>query len=409
VYTIDKDGIYRYEEQMPAPGGFETYGGALPMAVWGHGGETNKYFKEVDLLFNLNQSQGWIKPDTITVKDFWNDGGSGPWCCDDGTPYYFGFALGGLKIPQTKKYVLPMGTCPKYDETGNVELTYAPIIDSPVCPKGKDKVIILEGDNKTIKHTVTQVDMLPSSNEESKYLVSDNPVTYKFDVADAIGAAMDFNIKSKNGYKVEVSPDNGARWYKKLDTWSDKTVPRSVDLSFVTGSSDELLEMLVIIPPEDTKYIVEDTGSKVERDSVRLLNDNGSFVYKLDLPQVIECHLEFVLANGFDIQVSKDGKEWKPCTDATKYLINKDNPQEDASWVRLVDVTDTLNSSGSIYVKFGMLPDKTKFNGKNAFLHRVTVLGVLKTNNVLVRVASTSPFADKSVTIEKATFRKWSD
>ena len=59
VYTIDEKGIYRYGERLQAPGGFETYAGALALAAWGHAGKLDY----VDKLINLAVPNGWQSPE----------------------------------------------------------------------------------------------------------------------------------------------------------------------------------------------------------------------------------------------------------------------------------------------------------------------------------------------------------
>jgi len=113
VYTIDAKGVYRYGKALDAPGGFEVYAGALPIAVWGHWGLKDR----VDQLLDLQVPNGWHNAD-VPVADLWNDAGAGPWSQDDANPDMIGFMLRGYKIPVAPKRLLPTGAFPTFDESG---------------------------------------------------------------------------------------------------------------------------------------------------------------------------------------------------------------------------------------------------------------------------------------------------
>jgi hypothetical protein len=422
IFSIDDEGIYKYGEKLAAPGGFDMYGGAEPISIWGHGAETNKYMKEVDQLINLDVLAGWMNtPDK--VKDYFCDGGNGPWECDDGDPDYFGFSLGGLKIPQPKKYMLPIGSFPVYDEKGNVTVTNTPIIDSPQFPHTNEVLQVFEGNNIKVNYNVISKSFKPGDTEEKDYIFENNgklenssrvltskdkPLVYMFDTPGIKCAGIDMDIIGKKGYKIEVSPDN-KRWYRRIETWSDKQRKISMDVSFMTGFSDELQKMFTVEPGLDKEYLVQDTGSTIDRDHYRYVDDPGSFVYKLDLPDLTECHLDFLVGNGYLIEMSSDGQNWTEELNAAKKEVRKDMDQQDAAWVQLVDATKYLGTNKTIYVKVSCLKDKTPYKGKTAFLRRMVVYGVFNSGKVYVRLSSTAPdwFDNSDVVLTNVTFRKW--
>jgi hypothetical protein len=406
---------------IAAPGGFDMYAGAEPMSAWGHAGELDK----VNLLLNLDLPQGWIDPKILKVKDFWNDAGAGPWAQDDANPDYVGFALGGAKIKIDKKYVIPLGSFPTYDVNGNVKITKEPILDNPFYPAGKDKLQVYDAKNVKIEHKINDTVIIPGDKIEPDYLAetggelstnkrvlkTGQSVTYKFLINESIGAGIDFDMIGLGGYKIQVSPD-GKQWFEKLNTWSESVTNHSIDVSNIAGCADELVRQHVIEPGQDEKFIIENNGSVIADTNKRYTGDTGYFVYKLDLSGIVECHLDFVIGNGYNVQVSKDGKSWEDGINANQQYVRETEKDKytDAGWVRILEITKFLNESGSVYVKISSLSDKTRFNNKNAFLRRMTVYSVFKTGTVFVKVSNTYPFSDeKPCQIEKIRFRKWSE
>jgi len=414
VYTIDAKGIYRYGVTLAASGGFDTYAGSLPLGAWGHAGRLG----DVELLINLDVPNGWHHP-TIPVKDLWNDTGAGPWAQDDANPEYVGYCLGGCKIPQDKKYVLPLGSFPIYDGQGNVEITGKPIVDNPYFPKAGDKLRILsKGEN--VEHEKSCVTFVPGEKAEAEYMVesggkihnrkrifkgNDEPVIYKFDVEGARGAAVDLEMEG-DSYTVEVSPD-GKRWYKRLNTWSEIPTRHSLDVSFLTGCADELLKMAVITPPDDEHLIVQQSNIHIERGHCRYADENGYIVYKLNLPQVSECHLEFVIGNGYRVQFSPDNKLWHKGIDVSEVELHRNQMVADAAWLRIVDITPYLNNSGNIYIKVSNSPEIESLMGRGAFLRRLTVYCIIDCDNIYVRIANAKYGRSKGFTLKKFIFRKW--
>ncbi len=416
VYDIDEKGIYRYGKAIKAPGGFETYSGSLPLGAWGHAGKMDK----VDKLINLDVPNGWHNPD-VPVKRLWNDAGAGPWAQDDANPEYVGYSLKGCDIPQEKKYVLPLGAFPIYDAKGNVKITGQPILDNPYFPKAGDKLIVLSKEDKKIEYDIAAMTFKPGDKTESEYLVQssgklstgrrvfrkkDKPVIYKFDTAGAMGAAIDMTM-SGDGYTVEVSPD-GKRWYERLNTWSEKQTRHSLDISFLTGSPDELLKMSVITPEDDTAFITEQSKTTVLREYCRYVEKDGYFIYKLGLADVVECHLELIVGNSYKVQFSKDGKNWDELLNASLVKTRNDRRLPNAAWLRIVDVTQYLNRNGCIYMRFTNADDLAAYDGHGAFLRRLTVYGVFDSENIYVRLSNARYGKGSGFTLGEFSLRKWS-
>lgn len=411
VYTIDPKGIYRNGVAMTAPGGFETYSGALALGAWGNAGKLDW----VNTLINLDVPNGWNNP-TVPLKDIWNDAGSGPWAQDDANPEYVGYSLRGANIPQKSKYVLPLGSFPTYDAAGKVEVTGEPMVENPFFPRGKDKLVELPEGKKLEAPHVTTITVKPASSEEKAHILAQvgsvssehrvlspggDALVYRFDTKGAVGASFEALIKGR-GYRIDASPD-GKRWYTRLLTWSDKPCMQSVDLSAFTGSHDELLKLMQIVPGADQSYLVTGGLSSVERGNCRYAASEAGFVYKIALPDVTECQLELIVGNGYKVQCSSDGKTWRDEINSGQI---KAKPVADAAWLRMVDVTKYLGTGKVVYVKFADSGSASAYDGKNAFLRRLTVYGVFNSGSVFVRLANTSISGDATV-LDSATFRSW--
>ena len=410
VYTIDPKGIYRNGVAMPAPGGFETYSGALALGAWGNAGKLDW----ADMLINLDVPNGWNNP-TVPLKDIWNDAGAGPWAQDDANPEYVGYALRGANIPQKSKHVLPLGSFPTYDATGKVEVTREPMLENPYFPKGKDKLVVLPEGKKLDMPKVATNTMKPASAEEKAHILAQvgsvstehrvlspgNQLVYKFDTKGATGASFEAQIKGR-GYRIDASPD-GKRWYTRLLTWSDKPCVQSVDLSAFTGSHDELLKLMQIVPGSDQSYLQTGGASTLERGNCRYAASEQGFVYKIALPSVTECQLELIVGNGYKILCSSDGKTWQEGINTGQI---KAQPAADAGWLRMLDVTKYLGTGKVVYLKFADSGNPDVYGGKKAFLRRLTVYGVLNSGSVFVRLANTSISGDATV-LENAIFRTW--
>ena len=365
VYTIDRKGIYRYGVPMAAPGGFETYSGALALGAWGHAGKLDW----VNALINLDVPNGWNNP-TVPLKDIWNDAGAGPWAQDDANPEYVGYCLRGANIPQKRKYLLPVGAFPTYDASGDVKVTRQPMVDNPFFAQGRDKLVVLTAGQKRaaskVKSTVVEKDR--------KVLGKGQSHVYRLDARGVAGAGIDLRLKGR--YRIDVSPD-GKRWYSRLETWSGEFRDQSLDLSAFTGSHDELIKLQRIAPEGN--------------------------VCKLDLKDVTECRLELLVGNGYAIQCSSDGKTWRDGIDATQI---KAKPEPDAAWLRMLDVTKCLRADKRVYVKLSDLGKPELYGGRRAFLSRLTVYGVLKSGRVFVKLTNTSD-AGEPVAVDRIVFRSW--
>lgn len=410
VYTIDSKGIYRDGKALTAPGGFDTYAGALALGAWGNAAKLDW----VDTLINLDVPNGWHDP-KAPLKDVWNDAGAGPWAQDDANPEYVGYSLRGLNIPQKSKHVLPLGAFPTYDATGKVETTNQPMVDNPFFPAGKDKLAIVPEGEKPAKPKVTKLTMKPASAEEKAHIQAPvgsvtpehrvlspgDAVVYKFDTKGLQGAGFDALVKGR-GFRIDASPD-GKRWYQRLLTWSEKPTMQSVDLSAFTGGHDELLKLTQITPADDKAYLQAGGQSYLERGNARYAASGDGFVYRIAVPDANECWLEMILGNGYKVQCSSDGKNWR---DAISYTDIKAKAEPNAGWIRMLDVTKYLGTAKVVYVKVADSGSPSVFSGQKAFLRRITVYGTFNSGSVFVRLANTSITGDATV-VDSAAFRSW--
>jgi hypothetical protein len=417
VYTIDAKGIYRHGKKMDAPGGFETYSGSLPLGAWGHAGKLDW----VNQLINLNVPNGWYNP-TNPLCDVWSDAGAGPWAQDDANPEFVGYCLRGAKLPQPKKYILPVGAFPTYDSNGVVRVTRQPILRNPFFLPGTEPVRVVAARDigkQSVKVDVTVV--IPGTSAEKKSLVQtsgtmaakgrtctgrDESLIYRFDTKGSDGLGLDLRIKG-DGYRVEVSPD-GKQWFERLDTWDDKVADESLDVSFLAGSCEELVRLKTIVPPNDADLLVKGNNLVVEREHCRYAPRGGSMTYQLDLPQAAGCWLELLLANGYRVDFSADGKTWQPGIAATDAVGGSGKGAADETWIRMLDVSSCLHNGSRVFLRISDAGDASAFSGRTAFLRRLTAYGTLRSDELWVKLSNLSAIADHSFTLEQLIVRKWS-
>ena len=399
VYTIDNKGVYRNGEPLKAPGGFDVYAGALPIAVWGHWGLKDS----VDQLINLSVPNGWHNPE-IPVADLWNDAGAGPWSQDDANPDMLGYMLRGYHIPTEPKHLLPTGAFAKFNETGDVEATWAPVVDNPFFQTGGREIRVLKKGEilhapkiKTIELDVTGQQTTPPCIEQV------------IPIRGVKGAALDLRM-TQGQYQVEVSPD-GKHWIPRLDTWCDKPTTRSLDLSFLVGGLDELIRTQVITPPDDTTWIQSSDGSEVVRAHCRTITPEGSVVYRLTLPRIQQCHLEFLVGNNYRIDLSRDGKTWHEALSPSQIVPAKDDNQKDAAWLRMIDATNYIGSNDEVYIRLRNAGNDAVYGGASAFLRRIAVYASYKTPKLHVRITgapfTTTNMASPGFNAEWVRVRTW--
>ena len=170
---------------------------------------------------------------------------------------------------------------------------------------------------------------------------------------------------------------------------------------------DELVALKTIIPPADKEFIVADSGSELQREQCRYVNSGGTVTYKLSFPNLKECQLEFMVGNAYAIFGSKDGVLWHEILTANKSGIDSEPFQKDITWIRMVEVTDYLNPTGTVYVKFTSTDDKSRNNNQPAYLQRITVYGIYQTNTIFARFSPTLAGNNNELEIKQITFRQW--
>lgn len=413
VYTIDANGIYRYGKKMDAPGGFDTYSGSLPLAVWGNAGKLDW----VKLLINLDVPNGWNDP-SLPVKDTWNDAGAGPWAQDDANPEFVGYSLRGAKIPRTRKYILPTGSFPDYDAAGKVAITRKPLVINPFFLPGSGEPRIIEANDIHSAIPVKEISVTPGGEGESKHgshlsgkvtdgrrhcTGRDEPLVYQFDTTGATGLGIDLRIKG-DGFQLQVSPD-GERWFTRLDTWDPDFAEESTDISFLTGCEEELTVPLNIAPPEDAAFLVNPGDSNVRRERCRYVSGGGAIVYMLPTPGLVRGWMEIMIGNGYRVDLSRDGGNWSPRISSDDPGSPSEKAGADAAVIRMMDASPWLNQ-GVLYVRLSDTGDSTRFDGKPAFLRRITLHGVYRARRVWVRLCNVS--LRNSFALERLTLRRWS-
>ncbi len=399
VYTIDPNGVYRNGEPLQAPGGFDVYAGTLPMAVWGHWGLKDR----VDQLIDLQVPNGWHHAE-IPVADLWNDAGAGPWSQDDAQPDMVGFMLRGYNMPREPKRLLPTGAFPKLGETGEFEATWAPIVDNPYFLPGRQEIRELKtGELLPIREFKT-VELDLSGQKETPPCI-----TQRIDVGDATGAALDLRV-ARGSYLVEVSPD-GEHWIPRLDTWCETPTTRSLDLSFLLGARDELVRTLQLAPPDDVAYVQSSTGSEIVGDHRRTVTPAGHAIYRLVVPKVDQCHLEFLVGNNYRIDLSRDAHEWTEALSPSQIIPAKGDNQKHAAWLRIVDATKHVGPAGEVYIRLRHGGNDhgpgVDYGGAPALLRRITVYATHKSSEIHVRLTGAPHAKAASLEVEWMRVRTW--
>ena len=409
VYTIDEEGIYRYGRKMEAPGGFETYFGSMPFGVWGLAGETEMQQTLLRLAVPAEPRS------SVTVAEMWHSAGNGPWAQDDANPEYVGSSLKGLNIPRHHQYLIPVGAFPTYDESGAVVITRTAPVDNPFFMPGTAAVDTIKDGEVVARYQLRTKAFLPSGDEERRALTklsgtvrdgirvctgNESTLTYCFDINDASGAALDFEIEG-DGFAVDVSPD-GERWFKRLDTWSDTLKQQSIDVSFLTGSTDELVKREVIIPGKDSDFLVDAGNSVVTTDLRREVNDGHGFVYELDLHHTANPYLEVFLGNACSLELSDDGKNWHRVS-----LSSKQRDRDGSTWIHLVNVRRYLNGGEKLFVKVLEGNETKNDEAASAFLKRLTLYSTMKSEKVFVRLSNVFVDKSKEFGLKRIVLRTW--
>jgi hypothetical protein len=261
-----------------------------------------------------------------------------------------------------------------------------------------DDVIVLPKDRSKMAYDVSKITLTPGDKQEKRHLVS--PLVYRFDTRGAIGAGV--NLRIKGGFRIEASPD-GTRWFTRLDTWSQGVSDQSVDLSVLTGSHDELIK-IIQFTGSDSRYLQVRGQSTVEREHCRYVAPGGSFVYRLDLPDVVECHIELLMGNGYHVQCSSDGKTWSDGLDADHPKVQQN---ADAGWLRMLDISPYLKRSRMLYLRFSDLGKPDAYGGRLAFLRRLTAYGVFNSGRVFVKLSDTTEGHGQPLSLDRLVFRTW--
>jgi hypothetical protein len=415
VYTIDRQGIYRNGTRLEAPGGFDTYSGSLPLAVWGLTGRLDW----VEMLIGLQVPGGWHEPKRL-VCDTWNDAGAGPWAQDDANPEFLGISLRGARLPTSPKHIVPVGAFPSYDAAGKVVPANPAILRNPFFLPGTAAGCIVPAPTAYAPPPARTLVLLPGTAGERKHLAQpagrveagvrlcegpDQALVYRFDLGRAAGAGLDLRLRG-DGYQVAVSPD-GKRWFERLDTYDPVVADQSLDLSFLVGSGEELVRLLTVAPPLDEPYLVGGGGVLVAGEQRRYTASGGFCVYRLPLRDVTVCRIEVLAGNGYRIECSADGEAWRDGVCALDEAGGAGRLAPDAAMLRMLDATSCLGGRSDLFVRLTDLGDADAFSGRPAFLQRLVVYGALRSGQAWVRIANAPGVAPRSFALERLALRTW--
>lgn len=430
VYNINKSGVIsRNGTPLKTQAGMDTYFGSLPLAVWGHGGETKEYYPLIERLLTSKEPAGSREAVGRTVSDMFHDGGTGPWFCPDSNADFLGSALGGAGIPVSKKYVTAIGDFPIYNRKGEVTFVRKPFFKSPYFPTTSSKTEVLDpGRQRTVAAPKT-VSFKPGSDADlffaqSKWqkeglIGNGQSMLYKFNIRNATAALVELTLKSKNGYRIEISPD-GKQWFERANTWSavDRRIP--VDLAPLCNNSDELLRILDCCPARDASAVVLQRGQRIEREYYTYISDEGSCTYRFKFPGIKECFFDFLVGNGYKIEFSKDGKSWTPVINAAEKQVripgetgseyfNNLAGQKDAGWIASADATPFIGDEGVVYIRFSSNHENGTYDGQDPFIRRIKAYGRYTVDDAWMRISRPS-FGDpqgEDIRISEIKVSRW--
>ncbi len=430
VYSINESGVIsRNDNPLKIQAGMDTYFGSLPLAVWGHGGETKEYYPLIERLLNSKVPAGSHEAPGRTVGDMFHDGGTGPWFCPDSNADFLGSALGGAGIPVSKKYVTSIGDFPIYNQKGEVAFVRKPFFKSPYFPVVPSKTEVLKPGSRRRVAKPKAVVFKPGSVDDAFFaqskwqkagvLGNGESMIYKFDIRNARNALVELMLQSQSGYQVEISPD-GKHWFDRADTWSevDRHIP--VDLAPLCNNSDELLRVLDYCPAQDASAEVFQRGQRIDREYYTYISDGGSCTYRFKFPGIKECFFDFLVGNGYRIEFSKNGKSWAPAINAAEKKVRRSgNPdseyfndlasQKNAGWIASADATPFIGDGGEVYVRFSSNHDRGAYGGQDPFIRRIKAYGRYTVDHAWVRISKPS-FGDPQGTdirLSKIRFSRW--
>ena len=137
------------------------------------------------------------------------------------------------------------------------------------------------------------------------------------------------------------------------------------------------------------------------------MSPDGNVVYRLSLPQIDQCHLEFIVGNNYRIDLSKDGSDWTEVLSPTQIPPAKGTNQKNAAWMRLVDATKHVGPKGEIYVRLRNAGNDDAFGNQSAFLRRLAVYATYKTPALHVRVKNAPYARTTDLAMDWARLRTW--
>jgi len=130
-------------------------------------------------------------------------------------------------------------------------------------------------------------------------------------------------------------------------------------------------------------------------------------VYRISLPKVDQCHLEFLAGNNYRIDLSRDGHEWTEVLSPAQITPAKDDNQKNAAWLRIVDATKYVGQEGNVLVRFRNGGGDAAYGHLPAFLRRVAVYATYKSPEIHLRI-KVAPFAkEQGYRAEWMRVRTW--
>jgi hypothetical protein len=134
-------------------------------------------------------------------------------------------------------------------------------------------------------------------------------------------------------------------------------------------------------------------------------------VYRLVMPYVDQCQLEFLVANDYRIDLSADGAEWSEVLSPEQITPHPDDRQRNAAWLRIVDATQFIGKEGVVFVRFrhgpGGREQEDSFGGARPYLRRVAAYVTYKTPQISVRLGKAPYSRMPAAAVDSLRLRTW--
>jgi len=112
--------------------------------------------------------------------------------------------------------------------------------------------------------------------------------------------------------------------------------------------------------------------------------------------------LDLLAGNGYKLECSADQKTWTEVLSAKRIDSKK---IADAGWLWPADATRFVAPDGTLFARFSDTGEASVYDGRTAFLRRLTVYGALKSKRLWVKLSNLD--SNGQFELQRMTFRTW--